>query len=269
MTKQKKTEIVNLIQKEIGGGKISKKQIDDSNLSKGKVIISGLNQDTFEYLIQHYGNNLIELELFKCPRIEDYTPLEACPNIETITIFWNQKAKNFWNCEPNKRLKSLIINDCIHIHTLDLIAKSKSLINLSFGNTVWPKTKLNTLSPLKNMKSLESLTLTLNKIVDRSIEPISKIVNLKKLNFPSNLFSTEQVAWLKAHLKTNIESKVLSFGFPFQYSINDKIYTKFRIVGKRKPVLDNTEINHIKQYEDDFNEYFIKYKNNPKIPEPI
>jgi Leucine-rich repeat (LRR) protein len=57
---------------------------------------------------------------------------------------------------------------------------------------------------------LKNINFSANKIEDNDITPISKLPNLIEVNFPKNLFSTEQVVWLKAHLSPNIKSEVLS-----------------------------------------------------------
>ena len=49
---------IDLVQNEVGGGTVSIEQIDEAmgnNPDAGSIVISGLKQDTFEYLIKQYG----------------------------------------------------------------------------------------------------------------------------------------------------------------------------------------------------------------------
>ena len=89
---------IDLVQKEIGGGRISKEQIDTIGDSQNtKITISGLTQETFEYFIDTYGNRFQEIIFWKCPIVKELSKLESLVNIESISYFWNQKAETLWD----------------------------------------------------------------------------------------------------------------------------------------------------------------------------
>jgi hypothetical protein len=79
-----------------------------------------------------------------------------------------------------------------------------------------------------------------------------------------NLFSTEQIAWLKAHLPSNIESKVLqpTSRIDEPLEIDGKKKDTF-IIGKRKPFLSSRDdSDKIKKYIENFNRLYIWYQTN-------
>ena len=51
---------VSIVQRDVGGGKTEKEDIDclEEYPTAKSLIISGLNQECFEYLIKHYGNSV-------------------------------------------------------------------------------------------------------------------------------------------------------------------------------------------------------------------
>lgn len=82
-----------------------------------------------------------------------------------------------------------------------------------------------------------------NKIEDNQINPLAKLKSIKKLHFPTSLFTTKQIAWLKTKLPkeiaTDILTPYLTFNKPFETrgKLRDIL-----LVGKGKPFL-NSEID--------------------------
>jgi hypothetical protein len=102
--------------------------------------------------------------------------------------------------------------------------------------------------------------------VDGKIEPLAHLKQLEQLSFSSNLFSTEQVAWLKAHLPDTVVSKVLNAYWtidkPLTIGGKDKDTV---IVGKRKPILSSVaDKARISRYVEGFNEMHQWYLENPE-----
>jgi hypothetical protein len=102
--------------------------------------------------------------------------------------------------------------------------------------------------------------------VDGKIEPLAHLKQLEQLSFSSKLFSTEQVAWLKAHLPDTFVSKVLNAYWtmdkPLTFSGKD-IDTV--IVGKRKPLLSAVaDQARISRYVAQFSEMHQWFLENPK-----
>jgi hypothetical protein len=255
---------LSLIQNDISGGRISREDIDviQQHPNVTAISISGLQQDTFDYFIENYGSQFEAINFWKCPLVTDLSKLSG---VEYITYYWNQRAEQLWDFSKTTSLKGLNFDDFTRMHDISQVAKAPALVELSFGNKVWPKYILNTLEPLRRCAGLKSLSFSAKKIVDYRVEPIAALDQLEKLEFPSNLFSTEQVAWLKTHLPPTVDSKILNPYWQIEGSI--KISGKDKdtfIVGKRKPFLDSVKDRHrVDKYVRQFNEMVQWYSENP------
>ncbi|HLO15194.1 MAG TPA: hypothetical protein VK206_10220 [Anaerolineales bacterium] len=263
---------LSLIQPNISGGRIKKQDIDkikDFPDATG-ISISGLTQDTFDYFIENYGHQFKAIIFWKCPLVGDLTLLESLAHIEYIVYFWNQRAEKLWDFSKTKSLKGFSYDDFTRMYDISEISKSPSLEELHFGDMIWDQYVLNTLHPIRECVSLKSLSFSAKKIIDQKIEPISYLKKLEQLSFPTRLFTTEQVAWLKAHLPSTVTSKVLNaywtVGKPLPMSGKNK---DTFIVGKRKPFLDSIQDKvRIQKYVDQFNDMYQWYlENGEALPE--
>jgi hypothetical protein len=263
-----KNTYLSLIQEDISGGRITRQDIDTIKQfpSITEISISGLTQDTFEYFIENYGNQFKAITFWKCPLVADLSMMSSLDKVEYIVYFWNQRAEKLWDFSKTKSLKGFRYDDFTRMHDASEISKSPFLEELHFGNRVWDTYVLNTLHPIKACTSLRSLSFSAKKILDERVEPIANLNNLERLSFPSSLFTTEQVAWLKAHLPKTIDSKVLNAYWVIDkpISMNGKNKDTF-IVGKRKPFLDSVqEKAKITKYVKLFNDMYEWYLENPK-----
>jgi len=232
--------------------------------------ITGLKQEGFNHLIEKYGMQFKHISFFKCPLISTFEKLELLEDIESISFYWNQRAERLWDLSKNPKLKSISIDDFTRLHKLDDLTYSKSLEEIRFGDKVWDSLVLETLTPLCNVRNLKKLSFSAKKIEDFSIAPLTKIENLDELEFPSNLFPSEKVAWLTAHIGHRVKSKVLAPYFTTTSAIpsNGKSIDTY-IVGKRKPSLDSKkDVERIKKYVNKFNSLVEYYKTNPEEDEP-
>ena len=262
---------LNLIEPDIGGGRISKDTIDRiSACSQSKLQVSGLTQETFDYLIENYGGRFTDIEFWKCPLVSDLSKLSSLKTIESISFYWNQRAECLWDMSSNHRLASLSLDDFTRIHSLEDLKSSKSLEFLSFGNKIWPKMVLESLDPISSVRSLRRLHFDAKKLADGRVTPISRIELLEELEFPPRMFSTEKVAWLRARLHSGVKSKVLSAVHKLKRPLVDKEKRlDTLVIGKRKPLLDSRmSADRIARYVKKFDELVAKYRNDPDACEP-
>ena len=266
--------VVKLVEPELTGGKISKERIDELHKLEGsKLIISGLRQDTFEYFVQNYGKCFKEIEFFKCPRVEDLSPLEDLSQLEHIKWFWNLQAERLWDTAKTEKLKVLELKDFMRVRELKEISNSKTLIELEIRGGMWNKREVSTLEPLSQCVALENLSIG-TKVADGRVTPISKMPNLNKLFLPANLFTTEQYAWLHARLRDSVNCAEFS---PVR-KIEEGQAAKGKngksldtiVIGKRKPFLDSKiDANRLDGYIEKYNELLNKFTANPELPEPM
>lgn len=249
---------LSLIQKDISGGRISKEEID--RLARlphiTEITISGLTQETFDYFIEKHGKQFKMIGFWKCPLVADLSAIETLPEIEYITWYWNQRAEDLWDLSKTRSLKGFSFDDFTRMHDLAQIPRAPALEQLSFGNMVWSKYILNSLEPLGDCTGLRTLSFSAKKLLDNRVQPLANLKKLERLEFPGNMLTTEQVAWLKVHLPPNVESKVLVPYWQIEgaLEISGKQKNTF-IVGKRKPFLDSVKDKkrmdrYIKQFDD-------------------
>jgi len=69
---------VSLIQRGVSGGRIAKDEIDVIREfpNATEIGISGLTQDTFEYLVENYGHQFQAIIFWKCPLVGNLKAIE-------------------------------------------------------------------------------------------------------------------------------------------------------------------------------------------------
>ena len=96
---------LDLVQPEVGGGRFNLGHFAkiEANPSAMALRVSGLDQSTFERLVSSYGTQFKAIEFWKCPRLEDLTPLEDLPELRMVSVYWNQRSTRLWDfaCTPH------------------------------------------------------------------------------------------------------------------------------------------------------------------------
>lgn len=118
----------------------------------------------------------------------------------------------------------------------------------------------------KHCKKLKFLDFNLKKLKDNDISYLEKTKELKSLHFNTNLFTTEQIAWLRA-ARPDIKSSSLE---PFRKLKNPIVQNREYILdvivnGKGKPSL-NSDIDKVKleKYISTFNALVEKYRGKKR-----
>lgn len=272
-TKADKITHLSLVQRDHPEARITRHELDTIGFfpTTSEISISGLTQDTFEYLIAHYGSQFKAISFWKCPLVNDLTALETLKKIEYIVYFWNQRTEQLWDLSKNTLLKGFGFDDFTRMHDLSQLTSAPALKELHFGDKVWTKYVLNTLEPVGQCSKLTSLTFSAKKILDGRVEPLAHLINLERLEFPANQFTSRQVAWLKARLPETIRSKVLSGYWTFDQPIhhNDKDKDTV-IVGKGKVLLVDSKKDRtlLDRHVNEFNALHRWFRRHPDaLPE--
>ena len=249
---------------DIGGGKITIADIDKlKNYPDTEVVtISGLKQDTFEYFIKTYGKQLKAIRFFKNKFVEDLSLLGTLPHLEYLYFFANQRVTALWDMTENKSLSSLCIEDFSRLASIRGVETAPALKEFRIGNAIWNTMVLDSLMPLSNSK-IERLSFTGRAIGDSDFSFLETLPELKVFDFATNVFTTEQVAWIAANCP-------LAEGYALKAKVDCMLtdsnehlvdVPKSIIVGKRKPILKvkgNEE--KIQKYVDSFEKLKKKYK---------
>lgn len=225
---------------DISGGRISVSDIDKLKEYPGAdvVTISGLRQDTFEYFIKTYGRQLKAIRFFKNKFIENLSLLGTLPQLEYVVLFANQRVTALWNMAENKSLTGLCIEDFSRLSSVKGIETAPALKEFRIGNAVWSKMIIDSMMPLANT-GVEKLAFTGRAIADNDLSFMERLPHLGVFDFPTNLFTTEQVAWIVANfpqvegfsLKPKHDCEL------FESNENPVNVPGAIIIGKRKPAL--------------------------------
>lgn len=250
---------------DIGGGKIRVEDIDRlKDFPHAEVVtISGLQQDTFEYFIRTYGRQLKAIRFFKNKFVEDWSLLGTLPDLEYVYFFFNQRIKALWDMSKNKSLTGLCIEDFSRLHSINGINTAPALKEFHIGNLVWSTMTLDSLMPLENT-GIEKFVFCGKTIVENDFSFLATMNCLKVFDFPINMLSTEQVAWIAANFP-HIEGYALEAKRDCElYDSSMNLVPGTIIVGKRKPsfIIRGNE-KRIEKYMASFESLKQKYKNIP------
>ncbi len=182
---------------DIGGGTISKDDIDKlKEYPETEILtISRLNQDTFEYFINTYGKKLRAVRFFKDKLVRDWSLLGQLPQLEFVYFFHNQRIDSLWDMSQNISLKRLEIKDFCRLKTLVGIEKAPNLEWFGIGNATWSTSVVDSFKYFKGTK-VKYLSFFGKRIEDNDLSFLSDMEHLEQFDFPSNFYSTEQVAWI-------------------------------------------------------------------------
>jgi hypothetical protein len=223
------------------------------------VTICGLKQDTFEYFIRTYGRQFRAIKFFKNRFIEDWSLLGTLTDVQYLHFFWNQRITSFWDMSGNTALRGLAVKDFSRLMNVELVNTALNLETFWIGNEIWSRMVIDSLMPLVG-SSISHLIFDGRKIVDDDLSFLDGMINLKRFDFPSNLYTTEQVAWIAANYPK------LDGSYIIPYSIYDGFGSEKRVIitGKGKPSFDykgNDE--RLLKCEARFNELKTRYKGIP------
>ena len=262
---------LDLVLPDIGGGKRTLAELDaiGANRKATALRVSGLDQDSFEALVSRFGAQFSGLNFWKCPQISDLTPLEKLPNLTHVAFYWNQRATRLWDLSKTPNLRGLQFEDFSRLRDLGDVAKAASLNELRFGDAVWVKAVIASLAPLERLEELRVLALFVRRIEDGQIQPLAKLQRLERLECPTNLFTTEQLAWLRARLPDFTQGRVLA---PIE-RLRDPLPAKegsapkdVLVMGKRKPFLSSaSDAKRIDRYGDDFWTLVERFRGDPGL----
>lgn len=215
----------------IGGGTITEEEIDviQQHPELKRISIAGLHQDTFEYFVRTYGAQFEAIYFFKNKMVSDLSILGTLDHVEVLGYFLNQRAERLWDMSGNKKLRLLNIDDFSRLHELNGIEKAPKLEGVCFGNKIWATSKVTRLPDLSHC-SLKWICYNAH-IPYKETCKFLQIPNLESLDFPTNSYKTEFLAWI------SVNYPKLKGGSLRPYYVFDD--GSGFICGKRKPHFDD------------------------------
>lgn len=262
---------LDLLPPESGDGRLRVAELDAISASRRATAlrVSGLDQEGFEALVSRFGVQFSGLYFWKCPRISDLAPLEDLPNLTHVAFYWNQRATRLWDFSKTPNLRGLQFDDFSRLRDVGDLATAGSLEELSFGDAVWVKAVVASLAPLERLEELRALSFFVRRIEDGRIQPLAMLRQLEQLDCPTNLFTTEQLAWLRARLPDATQGRVLAPILRLQEPLptaEGSAPKDVLVIGKRKPFLSsNSDATRVQRYLDDFWALVERFRENPDL----
>lgn len=250
---------VSIVQRDVGGGKTEKKDIDclAEYPTAKSLIISGLNQECFEYLIEFYGSQFEAISFWKNKLVSDLSPLEDLKNIKYIHFFFNQKAANLWNMERNKKLNGLAIYDFSKLHSIEEVSTAPHLDYFSIGNRVWAKMEIESLKPLIHSQ-ITHFGFWGAKILDNDYLCLADS-QIKKLDMSITRFKIDELA----RLITSIPDLTGEITKPYKESTimeSGKKTTYYLLCKGKRTLIKGKDEDKLEKYLMDYNSLIEKYK---------
>ena len=233
----------------------------DYEMSTGKnpeiLEISGMNQQSLEHFVQHYGKTYRYISFFTCQLIQDFSPLEDLENLEEVSLYWNIRADKLWNFDKNISLKAISISDAKKL-TLnpELLKTSKVLETVCFSGSIFNNYPMESLECFAGMPSLKNLWLNNIRLNDKDLSVLKSLPALERFDFDAGMLTTEEIAWIVAKYP-NLSGKCLC-----AYNKEDALLNDVRVCGFRKPGLDLPQHQkRLDKYISQFNALVEKYRN--------
>lgn len=233
----------------------------DYEMSTGKnreiLEICGMNQQSLEYFVQHYGKTYRYLSFFKCQLIQDFSPLEDLEKLEEVNLYWNIRADKLWNFDKNVSLKAITVSDAKKM-TLkpELLRTSQVLETVCFSGSIFNNYPMESLECFAGMSSLKHLWLNNIRLNNKDLSVLKSLTALERFDFDAGMLTTEEIAWIVAKYP-DLSGKCLC-----AYNKEDALLNDVRVCGFRKPGLDLPEHQkRLDKYIAQFDALVEKYRN--------
>ena len=248
---------ISIVQKEVDGGITSIEEIDqikDYPYARS-ILISGLNQKTFEYFIKNYAERFEAISFLKNKKINDLSILSELENIKFLNFFFNQGVKNLWNMKNNINLKGLSIYDFSKLHTIDEITTAPSLEYFAIGNKVWAKMEIETFKPILN-SNITHFSWCGKKVLDNDYICLSKS-KITELDMNIGNFTMDELAKI-INSFSNLSGTITIPYKELNVTENNKKTSYYCLCKEKGKLIKGIDEDKFKKYLNEFNKLLRK-----------
>ena len=252
---------ISIVQKEVGGGTTKKGQLAciEEHSDAKSLIVSGLNQESFEYLIKRFGNQFEAISFWKNKLISDLSPLSNLSNIKYVHFFFNQRAVNLWDMKHNKNLTGVAIYDFSRLHSIEEITTAPKLEYFSIGNKVWSKMEIESLKPLIH-SNVSHFAWWGNKVLDNDYLCLARS-HITELDMNIGRFKTDELAKLIASIP-NLKGSITKPYTEGSVTEQGKRTTYYFLCKGKKHLIKGKDDDKLEKYLIDFNNLLEKYRRD-------
>ncbi len=204
------------------------------------VSVSGLRQDTFAYFIRTYGEQLRAIRFYRNPKVEDWSLLGSLPRLEFVYWYGNRHITSLWDMSGNTFLQGVGLDNFSMLHDYTGLATAPALKYFHVGDAQDPPTP-RAVTAIHSLESLAGtrirhLSLTTKRLRHIDLEVLYKMPYLRVFDFPPELFTTEQVAWMVSNFP-RMTGKYMAGVVEVDLGERFRPCPGYVVVGKGKPTL--------------------------------
>ena len=199
------------------------------------VTVTGLHQDTFAYFVRKFGTQFHAIRFEDNPMVEDWSLLSQLTRISFLCIRGNRYLTALWDMSYHYSLQGLSLIGVPCLDNLEGIQQVSSLKYLHLGDALTLDAAVSSLSPLAHT-GVQYLTYMGKLTKDSRLSFVAHMPRLTEFHFPTNLFTTQQVAWMVANCP-DVRGLSLNAMLETSKCIYGTNTPAVQIVGKKKPLL--------------------------------
>lgn len=228
--------------------------------SRTVIELNSITQEGLEHFVRTYGSTYRAIRLSWDGGVKDLSPLGDLPALEHVALF-SQRCERLWDMSRNVKLRVLTIDSC-----RKLTAQPSMLETAPALETVWylggaeSTHPMTTLQGFANLPAIREIRLQDVRLLDRSMEFLASIPTLEVFDFELQMFTTEEIAWMKARYPDLGGEFLRAYG-PAYPGADSWV----RVSGSRKPELHLPEDREkLERYVRSFDALVRKYRDEPE-----
>jgi Leucine-rich repeat (LRR) protein len=148
----------------------------------------GVNQDFIDEIAELKNLETLYVEKLTA---QDLSPLWKLKNLRFLIIRGATSIENLDWVEGLNSLTGLSVENCKKVTELQPLAQLSNLTAIGIEGGMWEPMRVQTLSPLSGINSLEYLFMTNLRVSDGSLKPLHSLSKLKEIQC-ANFFSKEE-----------------------------------------------------------------------------
>ncbi len=138
-----------------------------------------VNQDFLEEICELGNLNYLSIEGVSAI---DLGPLTKLKHLRTLKLSGANKLNEFDALVKIPNLEALYMENTKHLRSINFLADCDHLLHIGVEGSMWTQQKVETLAPLKGLKSLQELFLTNVGLVDKDLSYLAECPKLKLLD---------------------------------------------------------------------------------------
>lgn len=250
---------IAIVQRGVDGGVSERSDIERiAEYPNAKsLMISGLNQETFEYLIYRFGAQFEAISFWKNKMVSDLSPLSGLRNLKYVHYFFNQRAVKLWDMKENENLTGLAVYDFSRLHSIAEVAAAPNLEYFSIGNRVWSRMEIESLKPLIG-STVRHFEWCGEKVLDNDFMCLTKS-NIRELDLNISRFKMDELARLVAGFPDLKGSATMPY-WEMGYVQEGKRTTFYFLCKGKRRLTKGKDEEKLEKYLKDFQGLVAKYR---------